>query len=565
MALSRAYRMAGIAALLTWCSTPAHSQVGPEGWRKDLQVLVGAIKAVHPRPFHWASEAEFDSAARSLETRLPGLTDEQAATGLMRLVAMVRDGHTVLEPAGKVFPADRWYPVRIDRLADGFFIVATAPAQRALLGARVLAVGGHPIEFVWDSLLVLAPGDNVFSQMARTTIWMMMPRLMAALGLGDASRLSIDVDQDGRRRTISVGTVAGSMNYHLLVQDLVAGDSSVGLPDRSGGAVDLTYRHDAMPYWFSVDSSGTLFAQVNLVSNADSAVYLDGILARIGLRAFGDRVLARIDSGGVRRVILDLRNNAGGNNNLIVPFVAGLAARSAINSAGHLFVITGRRTYSAAMNFTSLLEDRTSALFVGEPPGGRPSHYGDATTFVLPASGLKLNVSTLHWDSGVAPTDVREEQEPDLLAPPTMADLRAGRDPAISAIRDWKPGGTLHEQLRERFERAGIDSALNLMRSTAPDQATPWNSRAQQFIKFAYDLFGARGTSSDIGRVLELTAQLYPDSPNVWFELGRINTFIGRGAAATVGFERALRLRPNQETIRRFYEVARRHSSDGAP
>ena len=97
--------------------------------------------------------------------------------------------------------------------------------------------------------------------------------------------------------------------------------------------------------------------------------WLDRDTARVSLREFGSRILARLDSGGVETVVLDLRNNPGGNNGLIQAFVHGLESRPNINSRGHLFVITARRTYSAAMNFTSLLEDRTAAIFVDSRVG----------------------------------------------------------------------------------------------------------------------------------------------------------------------------------------------------
>src|SRR3989442_12975880 len=66
---------------------------------------------------------------------------------------------------------------------------------------------------------------------------------------------------------------------------------------------------------------------------------------------------------------------------------------------GHLFVITGRLTFSAAMNLASRLEHETHATFVGEPTGSRPNHYGEAATLPLPASAITGRVSTPHWQT----------------------------------------------------------------------------------------------------------------------------------------------------------------------
>jgi len=271
-------------------------------------------------------------------------------------------------------------------------------------------------------------------------------------------------------------------------------------------------------------------------------------------------VLARIDSGDVDVVVLDLRNNPGGNNGLIQAFVHGLESRAKINSRGHLFVITGRRTYSAAMNFTSLLEERTAAIFVGEPPGGSPSHYGDATSFTLPNSKLSFNVSTLHWDLGVAPTDVREVHEPGLLAPPAMEAIRAGRDPALEMIRAWKSGGLLRERLLERYRNGGVDSALALARAEATGPGL-WPSRVQEMVAFGYSLYGVKAPGADMRRVFEAITEIYPESHYAWFQLGRLHQFSGRPGDAAAAFARARRLRPSNDLIRRFSEAATRQAA----
>src|SRR5262245_39681636 len=86
----------------------ARSAVGLGGWRSDLRFLVATIKRVHPQPFHRVLEAVFDRAVRSLDQRLPTLSDAQAVTGLMAIAALINDGHTVVEPGGKAISQDRW-------------------------------------------------------------------------------------------------------------------------------------------------------------------------------------------------------------------------------------------------------------------------------------------------------------------------------------------------------------------------------------------------------------------------------------------------------------------------
>jgi hypothetical protein len=88
------------------------------------------------------------------------------------------------------------------------------------------------------------------------------------------------------------------------------------------------------------------------------------------------------------------------------------------------------RTFSAAQNAVNRLERETFALFVGEPSGGAPNHYGDAQTSVGAATGITVGVSTLPWFDSF-PMDKREWVMPDLPSPQLFADWRDGRDPAL--------------------------------------------------------------------------------------------------------------------------------------
>ena len=107
------------------------------------------------------------------------------------------------------------------------------------------------------------------------------------------------------------------------------------------------------------------------------------LLGSEDLDEFGQRALALMDGGGIERVILDLRQNNGGNNQLI-PGILDFLADDRINQAGRLFVFTDRNTFSAAGNLVAAIGSETSAQFVGVSPGGSGSQYGDAERVDLP-------------------------------------------------------------------------------------------------------------------------------------------------------------------------------------
>ena len=96
---------------------------------------------------------------------------------------------------------------------------------------------------------------------------------------------------------------------------------------------------------------------------------------------------------------------------------------------GQLFVIIGRGTYSSALQNAITLSSEYNATLIGEPTGGKPNHYGEVRNFDLPNVGLRVWYSTRYWRN--YPEGDPLSLEPDVSAVLTMADLLAGRDPAL--------------------------------------------------------------------------------------------------------------------------------------
>jgi hypothetical protein len=102
--------------------------------------------------------------------------------------------------------------------------------------------------------------------------------------------------------------------------------------------------------------------------------------------------------------------------------------RPALDQRGHLFVITGRRTFSAAMSNAAQFHNETRAILVGEPPGETPNSYQEKETFWLPASHLAVNYSVRYYK--FLPTDAPALM-PDHEIDPDWESYRAGRDPTL--------------------------------------------------------------------------------------------------------------------------------------
>jgi hypothetical protein len=171
------------------------------------------------------------------------------------------------------------------------------------------------------------------------------------------------------------------------------------------------------------------------------------------LAAFYDRVFAVAEREPVQRMVLDIRRNGGGNLSLNQALIHHLIRCDRVNQWGRLFTIVGRGTFSAAMNLAVDLERHTRTLFVGEPTGSSPNHYGENEHFSLPNSGLCGSVSALWWQYS-EPADTRPWIRPELSAELSSSDYAENRDPALDAVGSYKLRPEHAVEYPERLFRA---------------------------------------------------------------------------------------------------------------
>ena len=127
-----------------------------------------------------------------------------------------------------------------------------------------------------------------------------------------------------------------------------------------------------------------------------------------------------VQDEGVHSVIVDLRGNPGGNSLVANEFLRYLPVESyQVGSSavrfgpviwenqpgrqknqqaeyvfsGDVYVLTSTDSFSAAMDFATLLSDNGLCTVVGEIPGNMPSSYGDVLYFQTPNALLAFTVS----------------------------------------------------------------------------------------------------------------------------------------------------------------------------
>jgi hypothetical protein len=380
--------------------------------RAELDRAFERLSSIHPEPFHAVAQATFQAELEALKADLPTMTPDQAMVGLMRLWARLsteRDGHQFAFLAEGV--DEPILPLRVYEFSDGVYITAAMEPHEDLVGARITAVGDHPIDQVLAALEPLVPRDGPATVPAFRPIYLLKVAVLRGLGLVGEGDVSLEVADGAETRRVSVATVpvaefeawAGWLAY-------------TGLPIHDGLRA-TEQREDA--FWVERLPSGGIYVRYSAVRDVSQEQV--------------EEMEALASAHPNEPVILDLRQNPGGDNHNYPPILRALAD-PAIDRDGRLFVLTDRVTFSAAANFATEIEQSTSATFVGEPMGGGLNFWNDVTwvtlrDYVVP---MRVAISVRYWEKADA-DDPRLSIEPELEVSTTAGDYFAGYDAVLEA------------------------------------------------------------------------------------------------------------------------------------
>jgi hypothetical protein len=369
---------------------------GADAWRADLEFLASELPRVHANAFHTIDQERFAAEVSSLDASLPQLDRDQIIVRLMRLVALIGDGHTHLD----LPPTSPRYPLELARFGSELRVVAAAVSHDVTLGARVVGIGGMSVDRAMTLASHLVPrGENERRTRLTATVLLTSPLVLHGLELSPTNQ----------RAALDLVTSAGDQ-----VTEMVAAVNLRDVSDwRHSGCAGL-----GETWWVEVlPDAKTIYLSFSAYSPETE------------FRQRSQELGQQLDRSGTRRLIIDLRRNGGGDftlfRNVLLPVL-----RSWRGSGGSIYVITGPGTFSAAMVNALDLRNELNATLVGEPTGARPNSYSEHGEFVLPNSGLRVSYSTRHYRFGA---DSATAVHPDQHIEPDWQDFRSGRDPVL----DW--------------------------------------------------------------------------------------------------------------------------------
>ena len=386
-----------------------------DGWRRDAAAFVNALATQH----YVLSRAPLPDSIRRAQTLfddgIARWSDDRALAELMRIAAMAGDGHTYVLPFSAAHATSHWLPLRLYQFSDGMFVIDALPGYEAWIGARLDALGGVPVPQLVARLRPYIARDNDAGGIlfASATLLRFQGFIEAALDRPVGDGVAATLRTRSGRDTLA--------RLPLFVTPALRGMPKL-IPSRlSTAPAPRWLRNVSSTFWFELIGDTVLYVQFNQVQDTPQES-LAQAAARLG-RA--------IDSLGPRLLIVDVRQNNGGNLGLLDPLIAVL--RDFRAGQGHrLVAISGRHTFSAAEVFLARVEHEARAEVVGEPSASKPNFVGEENPVQLPYSGAIASVSNRYHES--IPGDTRPWIEPHPKIFLSSTDYFANRDPVLEAI-----------------------------------------------------------------------------------------------------------------------------------
>ena len=392
---------------------------GEIDWDYEIDLLGRELAEKHPDLFFKTDSAFFFSEMRKVAAETPGKSHFYIAVKLQQIMAKMGDAHTLVNYH---FHVDKSLilPVESYWFEDGIYIIQTDRKYEALLGKRLTAINGTPLNVVIDSLSTLLVNDNqslIKYHVPRMLTW---SQLLSHFGFSDTEKVNLQVvNEMGTEENVTVNLPASLGELVEVRSDAVP----LGWQDQTSYFREYYFEGEKI-YYIQYNRCWSREVEEDYGSGA-TALFMPSF------KEFEKEVFQVLKKKEVDKLIFDLRFNSGGHPAQGKTFIEDLH-KAKIKGKGKFYLLVGRKTSSEALINAIDYMNYDGVVVVGEETGGRPNHFGDVKRFVLPESGLIVSHSTRYFH-------LMEEDPsailPDVVAPETFNLFIEGVDPALEAVR----------------------------------------------------------------------------------------------------------------------------------
>jgi tetratricopeptide (TPR) repeat protein len=521
-------------------------------WQSDLRFLQQTVHKDYSFLFKKVTAAVFDAEVEKLHAAMPGMKDHERVAGIARVVSLFKYGHTDI--GWRQSPVQYHVaPVNFYWFSDGIYAEGMDKKYLAIAGAKLVSVEGVPVQKALEALKPLVPAENDQYFKGYGLDFLVIPEALHAQGITKALKTTVTYTfekngksfeqavtaQDAFRMPRSYGFVARGSGWHT-VRDTTATPPYLK-------NLEKIYYYEYLP------EHKTLYVRHSQIQDDPQEA----------IPAFYKKVFDFVERNDVQRLVLDVRLNGGGNNYKNKPIVTGIIENKKINQPGKLFVIIGRRTFSACQNLVNELHNYTNALFVGEPTAENVNFYGDNRRVELPKTKIPVFLSFAWWQ------DKPQWENADWLAPQVAVDMsfdeyRTNKDPMLEACLRFSEKDIVLDpiaRLRDLYMAGKLDEVEKEAKKMVTDPQYRYVNFEEKINTSGYNLLNNNQTEGALF-VFRLNTELYPRSANAWDSYAEACWKAKQTDKAVEYYNKAIALDPKGQTGENAREMLKRIAAE---
>jgi hypothetical protein len=344
-----------------------------ELWISDLNYAKNELPKKHKNFFFSKSENEFNDEMDLLISKIGKYNDTEIKGELAKIINSINDSHTSVNIEG-----DLYYPLSFFEFQDGIYLSNCSSEFKDLWGKKLVEINGYSVENLHSKLDPFVSKDNKAIEKSKFSNLLVSVEALKIAGI--------------TKNDDSIFTFEGTTKKNVTIKPL----ESVKFKDMKILSEEpeyiskypVTKQNSNKNYWFDyIEKSNAIYVKYNSCSNMPNYSFSD----------FTKDVFENIDSNKVKTLVIDLRDNGGGNSMIFNPFLKEVKKRDNINRKENLFIVVGRKTFSSAILNAMELKNETNATLVGEPTGGKPNHFGEVKTLHLSNTNININYSSKYF------------------------------------------------------------------------------------------------------------------------------------------------------------------------
>jgi len=381
-------------------------------WIDDINFLATELPKRHKNLFFQKSKEDFFKEIECLKTNIEPFSDYEIKLQIAKLIASIKDAHTYVPLQISIL-----LPLELYLFSEGIYVIGAPSEYSEILHCKITKVNKIDIKEVMDILSSIISYENESHLKSQLPKYFPAIELLYDLGLvNDIDSLKLTFEDKCKKiRVIEIKPI----RLKEWREKLILIKSNL----MHSNKIPLYRRNMDKFYWFEyLDTSKTVYFKYNACKD----------MLPTDVVTFCSELMGFIEKTMVESLIIDLRNNFGGNSSLLTPFMNYVKRCDKINRKNKLFVIIGRETFSSALLNAYFLKENTSAIFLGEPTGGKPNCYGELERLTLKNSGLSVCYSTKYYK--IIEDDSLPSLLPDVNIALTIQNYVNNEDPCLEYI-----------------------------------------------------------------------------------------------------------------------------------